>query len=236
MSSPHQVYEFPVSSSDIAVHRTRVARALGYRELPEVVANLIDDLLPRVNRRLRIRCGVALLPGEILRVCEDTIECAGTTFSTGALIAGRLGKCRTLALFAATIGPEVEKWSRELMAGPDMLSGFVVDIIGSESVEHVVDLLEDKLASQVRWRHWTLTNRYSPGYCGWPVTEQHKLFALLPPDFCGITLTPHALMVPLKSVSGIIGLGPDVLREEYDCSLCDMIDCLRREGGRDRST
>jgi len=52
-----------------------------------------------------------------------------------------------------------------------------------------------------------ITNRYSPGYCGWDVTEQHKLFQLMPENYCGIKLTPSALMDPVKSISGIIGIG-----------------------------
>jgi hypothetical protein len=39
------------------------------------------------------------------------------------------------------------------------------------------------------------------------VAEQHKLFSLLPPGICGITLSDSALMHPIKSVSGITGIG-----------------------------
>ncbi|MCK7538940.1 MAG: hypothetical protein MZV63_52410 [Marinilabiliales bacterium] len=47
-----------------------------------------------------------------------------------------------------------------------------------------------------------ITNRFSPGYCGWDVAEQHKLFSFFKDNFCGITLTESALMNPVKSVSG----------------------------------
>jgi hypothetical protein len=35
-------------------------------------------------------------------------------------------------------------------------------------------------------------------------------------------------MIPIKSVSGVIGLGPEVAREEYECKLCDLKDCFQR--------
>jgi len=77
----------------------------------------------------------------------------------------------------------------------------------------------------------SLSNRYSPGYCGWPVSDQHILFSLFPEGFCGIELNGSALMTPLKSVSGVIGIGPALRREEYDCGICDMQDCVRRRAG-----
>ncbi|MCK7517168.1 MAG: hypothetical protein MZV64_05325 [Ignavibacteriales bacterium] len=44
------------------------------------------------------------------------------------------------------------------------------------------------------WRESGLktTNRFSPGYCGWHVSEQHNLFRLVPDNYCGITLNDIA--------------------------------------------
>ena len=74
-----------------------------------------------------------------------------------------------------------------------------------------------------------ITNRYSPGYCGWQVAEQHKLFQLIPDNYCGIRLTESALMDPVKSVSGIIGIGENVKINPYTCRMCDMPDCVYRK-------
>jgi hypothetical protein len=74
-----------------------------------------------------------------------------------------------------------------------------------------------------------ITNRYSPGYCGWDVSEQHKLFRLIPDNFCGIRLTESALMDPVKSNSGIIGIGESVKMNPYTCSLCDLKECAYRK-------
>jgi len=52
-----------------------------------------------------------------------------------------------------------------------------------------------------------LYKRFSPGYRGWHVHEQRKLFLLLKPeDKIGVTLTEGDLMIPEKSTSGIMGL------------------------------
>jgi hypothetical protein len=51
----------------------------------------------------------------------------------------------------------------------------------------------------------------------------------MPDNFCGIRLTPSALMDPVKSVSGFIGIGNDVRFNPYTCNLCDMKDCIYRK-------
>ena len=225
-----RTHAFSVQSSELKVNRPLLERVLGYKSggAPEVVRELIDEILPRVPDYLEPQCGFTILPDGTLTITNDSLYCDGTLFTTGSIISKRLRKSTTLALFVATVGPGLEQWSRKLMATGDMLRGYIVDSIGSETVEQVADWLERKLEEKSQLHGWKITNRYSPGYCGWSVAEQHKLFSFLPEKFCGITLTESALMLPIKSVSGIIGLGPLVKREEYQCSICDMKDCFRR--------
>jgi hypothetical protein len=73
-----------------------------------------------------------------------------------------------------------------------------------------------------------ITNRYSPGYCNWSVSEQKLLFSFLPDGFCGIKLNDSALMTPIKSISGIIGIGQNVKMNEYNCNHCGVKDCTYR--------
>jgi hypothetical protein len=110
----------------------------------------------------------------------------------------------------------------------DLLTGYVYDVIGSEIVETAADLMQADLASEMAKLGLKITNRYSPGYCKWDVEEQHKIFRFMPYNYCGIRLTPSALMDPVKSVSGFIGIGRDVRYNRYTCNLCDMKDCIYR--------
>lgn len=216
--------------AELKIDRAILERVLGYRSggTPEVVHTLIDGILPDVPARVGIRCGFRILPVGSVTVSDDSFSCAGTRFSSGSIIAKQLGKSSTLALFLATVGPKLEEWSKELMAEGDILRGYIVDAIASETVEQAAEWLENKIGERALQAGWKITNRYSPGYCGWSVAEQHQLFSLLPEGFCGISLTPSALMLPIKSVSGIIGVGPDVKRGAYPCSICDLKDCYRR--------
>jgi len=69
------------------------------------------------------------------------------------------------------------------------------------------------------------TERFSPGYCGWPVGAQKELFSLLPTDSCGISLNASSMMIPEKSVSGVFGIGPGMRRLAYGCGGCEIEDC-----------
>jgi hypothetical protein len=203
---------------------------LGYRKgpTPEIVRQLIDEVLAEIPQRVSIQCGFRILPQEEFSLSKNGFSCAGVLVSTGPILASQLKRSKTIALFVATAGPLLEQWSHQLMGEGDMMKGYIVDAIGSEVANRATEWLEKQVMEVVAPRGWKKTNRYSPGYCDWPVTDQQKLFSLLPPGFCGISLTPSSLMVPIKSLSSIIGLGPDVERGAFQCTICELKDCFQR--------
>ena len=74
-----------------------------------------------------------------------------------------------------------------------------------------------------------MANRYSPGYCGWALSEQKRFFALFPENHCGIKLSDSCLMDPIKSVSGVIGFGRNVKKTAYECQMCELTTCIYRK-------
>jgi hypothetical protein len=229
-SPTSETSSFSPSFHELAIDRTIVERDLGYRKgpTPEIVRQLIDEILPEVPRHLSIQCGFRILPQDLVSLTNDGVHCGDVRISTGPIIAHQMKNSKTVALFVSTAGPHLEEWSRQLMAEGDMMKGFIVDAVGSEVADRASEWLEKQIAEHVAPHRWAMTNRYSPGYCDWPVTDQQKIFSFLPPRFCGISLTPSSLMIPIKSLSGIIGLGPEVQRGAYQCSICDLKDCFRR--------
>jgi hypothetical protein len=222
---------FTPSFHDLRIDRRIVEQDLGYRGTPAPgpVIEAIEEILPQVSDHVSMQSGYRILPsGSVMRE-KDTILAADTVFSTGAIIAHQLRDAVSLAVYVSSAGPGMERWAAELMASGELMKGYIVDAIASEAVEQASALLERQVVESVSSLGWKTTNRYSPGYCDWPVTDQSVLFSLLPGDFCGIKLTPSSLMIPIKSISGIIGLGPDVERGEFQCAICDLKDCFRRQ-------
>ena len=73
---------------------------------------------------------------------------------------------------------------------------------------------------------------YSPGYCGWHIGAQKKLFDRLGPEEIGIRLGESFLMEPIKSVSGVLVAGPAAIhrfRPAFPfCRGCTTHPCRRR--------
>lgn len=163
--------------------------------------------------------------------CNDnarTIEIEGVVFDVKPIIHSQIRYTEDAALFIATAGPEVGLRSHNSMKGGDLLRGYVYDLIGSEVAENAAARMHEELKGSAELLGMKITNRFSPGYCGWDVAEQQKLFSFFNDNYCGITLTESSLMNPVKSVSGIIGIGARVKFRDYPCKKCNDRNCIYR--------
>jgi hypothetical protein len=224
------LHEAAIPFNDLGIDTDRVEIAMGYdpgalaEPFPELIASVVDE----ARQRLQPRCGFLVLPPGEVEVGETGLRLRGQRFETGQLIASLLDTSTAGAVFAATAGPELDAWSQDYLQQDDPLTAFIVGALGTVTAERALDWLEDRLRDLAEQIGWTVTNQYGPGYCGWHLSEQHKLFALLPPIFCGIALSESALMHPVKSVSGFIGLGPHAERKAHGCDICTLEHCFRR--------
>ena len=150
-------------------------------------------------------------------------------FEMGNIILRQLRGSEAFALFICTSGLEFEAYQQRLKEQGDMVRVFIADALGSVIAEKCADQMEKALQESIDKLGWKHTNRFSPGYCGWHVSQQQLLFPLFQGHTCGVTLTDSSLMLPIKSVSGIIGLGKDVRHLDYTCGLCDFKQCYKRK-------
>ena len=150
-------------------------------------------------------------------------------FEMGNIILRQLRGSEAFALFICTSGLEFETYQHRLKEQGDMVRVFIADALGSVIAEKCADQMEKVLQESIDKLGWKHTNRFSPGYCGWHVSQQQLLFPLFQGHTCGVKLTDSSLMIPIKSVSGIIGLGKKVRKLEYTCGLCDFKQCYKRK-------
>ena len=182
-----------------------------------------------VRNILQPRFCFTVIEGGELNTEEKLLSVGGTTFSVGRIITSQLRGSVAYAFFVATSGTAFEALQRRLETEGDMLRVFIADSMGSVIAEKTADIMERWLQIYINAKGWKHTNRFSPGYCGWHVSEQQMLFSMLPEkDPCGVRLTDSSLMVPIKSVSGVTGLGREVKKLEYTCGLCNYAKCYKR--------
>ncbi|KAA6335998.1 hypothetical protein EZS27_015814 [termite gut metagenome] len=220
--------QFNIPLRELAVDPQAAAPMLGYdSDLPEDILAMVREVMDKTTDCYDIRGGYYILDGLTFDNDEHSLLVEGTNFQTGKIIFHQLKHSEQVALFVCTAGVGIEKWSKQMMTNNDPLAGFIADIMGGVVVEAAIDKIQQSLSNDMKDKGLKITNRYSPGYCGWQTGEQHKLFALLP-DTLGIRLTESALMQPVKSVSGIIGIGANVQFNPYTCRLCEATHCVYR--------
>ncbi len=138
-------------------------------------------------------------------------------------------KADNLSLFALTMGKEVSEKIETIFKENDFALGSMLDCIASLSADKAVKKLEITFSDNFPN---TCVLSYSPGYCGWHITGQKKLFEYLHPEKIGITLNDSFLMIPLKSVSGVLISGKREIHTFENnfsfCSLCKTKSCLER--------
>ena len=224
----NKVFQFDFN--DLNLSSSQIETVIGYREGEDrgLVTNLIEEILSECHKICNIKAEYRLYNDVQFDNITKSISINNIIFQVKKIVFAQLKKSNSVALFLCTAGAEIGILSRKTMQERDFLKGYIYDVIGSEIVEAAADLMQAYLESEMILTGKRITSRYSPGYCGWDVAEQYNLFRLVPDNYCGIHLTPSALMDPMKSISGIIGIGENVKRNPYTCRMCEMSDCIYR--------
>ena len=219
---------FETDFNGITLDVDEIYLALGYRDQkPELdVMEMVAAMISTVAPLCRPRFGYELLSVE--KITRNTIWVGGRELLTGGVITPFLEKAEQVAVFVATAGKGFDNWFREVKNSGDILMEYLAHTIGSEIAEATAQMTAAKLLAEFESAGMKISNSYSPGYCGWHVRDQQTLFSLLPPEPCGIMLTPSCLMLPIKSVSGIIALGRDIEKKAYGCDICEKKDCYKK--------
>ena len=151
----------------------------------------------------------------------DTVILDGISFTSRVLRVNLESVQRVFACLA-TCGREMEAWAN---AQEDMLARFWAD-----------RLMEHALGSAWQAMEAHLAQRYHPGAIStmnpgsledWPLTQQRELFSLFGDTqaLLGVELTDSFLMIPRKSVSGIVF--PTEIGFQ-SCMLCPRENCPGR--------
>jgi len=216
----------------IRIDPAEIYRLLGEQEgmIDAHTTGLVEKYIAECLR-ISAPSGAFVLTEALESRSAEEISIPGLIFDSGKIIHLMLRHSERYALFVVTAGPEPERLARSLISEENYLDGYIVDLVTSTFVDLAADQVQEQVRKMAHLGGLKITNRYSPGYCSWNVEEQQKLFSLFPRGCCGITLSDSSLMNPMKSISGIIGLGTDVKYRDYTCEICPMKDCHFRRVG-----
>ena len=168
----------------------------------------------------------------IKRIAGNHVELEGNQRLHSTKLARTLDGCKEAVCFIGTIGSRIEKEIGALMRQRRLSDAYVLDTVGSVSVEGMIERFHRDMKTLYKAHRQMVTLRFSPGYCDWPVTDQKPLFRLLNSRLIDVQLTDSCLMKPRKSISGIFGLCPYGDHEKpipyHPCADCRRRDCQAR--------
>ncbi|MBM4037634.1 MAG: vitamin B12 dependent methionine synthase [Planctomycetes bacterium] len=157
---------------------------------------------------------------------DDRVEFGGSTFTSRVLRVNLDGAGRVFP-FVATCGRELADYAASL---DDMVLSFALDTVMVKALEAAITFLSNHLKERYALGQTSVMN---PGSLeDWPLSEQRQLFSIFGDvkQLIGVELTDSFLMVPIKSVSGIVF--PTEIRFE-SCQLCPREACPNRRAKYD---
>lgn len=213
---------------ELGIDQKRLMKNLGFEEdqLHEPFSSYLKQVNQECSSLHDIRASFVII--DQIEIRRNTVAANGLEFRVGNTIGEELTGSQKLAFFVCTAGQEISDRATGLLQGEDPVLGYVYDAMGSELVEAVGNKIQQMIQEVAAQEGLKITNRYSPGYCHWAVADQQKIFSILNGKTCGIALNESSLMYPVKSISGVIGIGKEVAYHDYQCRLCKLENCVYR--------
>ena len=222
------IKEFQYKFDELGIVKRDIEELLGFEnpELPEPFPKLIEFALKSAPSVCNIRGGYKIFNTEEVVIESEKIKICNQIFNPSKIVKTQFKKAVSLAMFVCTVGAEITEKSKNLSETGDPVSSYILDVLGSVTVEKAADIMLKFLELEMQKSGLKISDSFSPGYCEWSVAEQQELFALLPENFCGVSLSESSLMWPIKSVSGMVAIGSDMEHKGYQCYWCTDKDCI----------
>ena len=160
---------------------------------------------------------------------DRRVEVGGVLFTLGRH-ADLMATAREAFVCVVTIGPRLEQRARELGAAGRALENFVLGEAGVFAVGSLIRNAHRVIEEEAARKNWGVGAELAPGQlAGWDIEEQKLLCGLLDTEGIGVTVTDTGMLVPQKSASMMVGIGPEYMSAEVrtPCEFCDLGDTCR---------
>jgi len=216
---------------NIEIDEKQVYRYLGYgagHRRSARTSSIINEYIE--NAHHLIEASYSYVTRDIERVRRSCVFVEGSIMFRSEVIAGLLEQCCCVSVFIATIGSRLEETVLKLAEERLVLQSAVLDAIGSAAVDGLAGLVQAKIAEEAGNKGLCISQRFSPGYCDWTIRQQEAVFRIIGENSNGVSLTEGYLMIPRKSISGVIGIGlsSSSVMKYNPCKTCGKQDCRGR--------
>lgn len=209
--------------------KTEVLRYLGARGDPgPEAAALIDSCA----RELAAAAGSAYTYSIVSAATGGGVLLDDRVLILSRDLEAHLAGCGKAAVFAATLGVSTE-YVLYRYGRTDVSRAAVLHACAAALIEELCDKMENEIAGRAWEEGLFIRPRSSPGYGDFSLSHQRDIAALTRcGSRIGVGVTESLLLTPSKSVTGIIGLSRQSIREAKSCGGCGMREtCEYRRRG-----
>jgi len=196
----------------------------GYSRARTEIKTVVLELLESVDSTHLLEPTTAYETYPVTGMDADRVRLAGDKAVNGSLIPSTFPEARELVAIVCTIGPGLEKRVTEHSRGGETLRAMLLDGIGSAAVDKLAQESCRFIFKEASDRGLQGGSPVNPGMPGLAITEQRNLLELARAGDIGMSLTSSGIMVPRKSTSLIIAIGPEMKKwtQAEICARCSL--------------
>ena len=162
----------------------------------------------------------------IEKFLHEKLVLANGTKLGGGPVTTVLGGAEQLIVAICTVGPGADRLIDIAQKQRSYFKAMILHDIAAWGVDIVRQQVCQMFETEAKANGLRVSAPLSPGESAWSVEEQAILFSLLDTEQIGVTLTPSMVMVPIKSLSLILGTGAQPMGVEgaSNCDFCSIKD------------
>lgn len=188
--------------NDITINHKEILRYAGMDKPTQQIDEIIDSCINEVKDKLHYKVCFSEFP---IHIDNNTID-LGFTTTTSANLAKNLSNCKSVIVFAATIGLELDRLIKRYSTSTPSRA-VIMQAIGAERIESLCNTFNKDISNEKQILGHITKPRFSPGYGDLSINIQSDILSCLQcSKLIGVYLNDSLLMTPTKSVTALIGV------------------------------
>ena len=186
----------------------------------ERIADKIDDMDKRLEECKQLIKPVAIYTyTKIKQVSKEGLLIEENRFLKSSKLAEQLSCSTEIAPYIITIGSDLEKRVTSISTDK-ILDSWILDNLGTYALRTFGKHIQARIRNEKGWK----ISRFNPGSTPtWTLEEQEKIFGIFSKEVVqekiGVQLTDTFMMIPRKSVSGVMG---QAISDYHNCMECRL--------------
>ncbi len=188
------------------------------------ILEVLQSVVEEINITGLLKPAIAYEIYQVTGIDNTRISLSNGKSIHSKLISFKISKIKETAVIICTIGPGLEEKASQLFRNGKPLRGLLMDGTGNAAVDLLAEEACRIVGEQSSGSGLQSSSPISPGMRGFPISEQINLVSMTPADEIGVSLTSVNEMVPRKSLSMVIGIGPEMKRysKAEACARCSL--------------